>query len=314
MKGIWKDIITAVFWGMLMPGVLLNYGVLYMDRQVPPKENAEEQVLSVRLLQIDGTVTEQDLEGYLTQVLLAEIPASFEEEALKAQAVAARTYAWKAYTTGEKHENGCVCTDPACCQASITEETYLSKGGTQEGIEKIRAAVYATAGSVLTYEEELIDATYFSCSGGSTEAAVAVWGTDVPYLQSVPSPNENAKYDSDTVSFSLEQFCNALGKELNGDPQSWFRNVTYTEGGGVACMSIGGQDYSGTQLRKMLGLRSTVFSIASDKELITITTRGYGHRVGLSQYGANAMAKAGSNYEEILAHYYPGTQLQKVVG
>lgn len=321
MKTICKDIFTALFMGMVLPGILLNFAVMVLnDRgQMPevtvPQETVPQTVaLPMRLQGADGSGEELDMDTYLVGVVLAEMPASFETEALKAQAVAARTYTRKAWETGGKHGDGSVCGNSACCQAYLTVDGYLEKGGTQEGLDKIRSAVLATSGEVLTYEGELIEATYFSCSGGSTEDAAAVWGTDYPYLQSVASPGEEeAAYFTDTVSFSPEEFQKTLGVALSGTPRSWFGTVTYTEGGGVAAMRIGGEAYSGTQLRSMLGLRSTAFAVTADETGITITTQGYGHRVGMSQYGADAMAVNGSTYREILSHYYPGTELTKVI-
>ncbi len=317
MKPLWKDILTAVFMGMVLPGVMLNFTVLFLDSREPETAVIQETIpqagVSMRLQTGEGRVEEMDLDAYLVGVVLAEMPASFEEEALKAQAVVARTYTRKAGVTGGKHGNGSVCGNSACCQAYLTEETYLSSGGTREDLDKIRRAVAATSGQVLTYEGELIEATYFSCSGGSTEDAAAVWGADFPYLQAVPSPGEeNAAHYTDVVVFTPEQFQKAIGVELAGSVGSWFGTVTYTEGGGVASMTIGGQAYQGTELRSLLGLRSTAFTVSAGENAITITTLGYGHRVGMSQYGADAMAVAGNGYESILSHYYPGTKLVRL--
>ena len=139
---------------------------------------------------------------------------------------------------------------------------------------------------------------------------MAVWGAEIPYLKSVPSPGEEqAAHYVDTVTFSVEEFCKRLGKTLGGAPSEWINNITYTEGGGVDTLTICGETYSGTQLRQLLDLRSTAFIITAFGNMITITTKGYGHRVGMSQYGADAMAVSGSTYEQILAHYYPGTIL-----
>lgn len=322
MKAVWKDILTAAFMGMVLPGILLNFTVMVVDRQPQSAEAKKIQQKEtepphtrqmMRLRNSGGTAEEMDMDTYLVGVVLAEMPASFESEALKAQSVAARTYTQKAYTTGGKHGDGSVCTRSACCQAYITEESYLAQGGTSEDLEKVRSAVYATSGQVLTYDETLIEATYFACSGGYTEDAEAVWGTDFPYLQAVPSPGEEQAVSYlDTVIYTPREFQNALGTILDGAPYSWFGMTTYTEGGGVATMYIGGQPYTGTQLRELLSLRSTAFAVEAGSEAITITTLGYGHRVGMSQYGADAMAVAGSSYVQILAHYYPGTTLTQL--
>ncbi len=322
MKTIWKDILTALLMGMVVPGSLLNIMVTVLakkpDSALPAettiRETAPETVpLFMRLRTESGSVEEMDMDRYLVGVVLAEMPVSFESEALKAQAVAARTYTQKAYETGGKHGDGSVCTSPDCCQAYLAETDYLARGGSREGLDKVQSAVAATSGYVLTYAGELIEATYFSCSGGSTEDAAAVWGTDFPYLQAVESPGEeNAAHDTDTVTFTPQAFQNALGVFLSGSPDSWFGAVTYTEGGGVAAMTIGGEIYAGTQLRSLLSLCSTAFTVSATDTEIAITTHGYGHRVGMSQYGADAMAVSGSTFEEILAYYYQGTELTRL--
>lgn len=267
---------------------------------------------TVSVIGNDGTVSTMELESYVLSVVLGEMPTSFEPDALKAQAVVARTFTCRGLLLGVKHENA-VCTDPGCCQAFCSAEAYLEQGGTEAGLAKARQAVTATAGQVLLYDGELIEAVYFSCSGGRTEDAAAVWGTDVPYLRSVSSPGEeNAAHYVDTVRFSADSFSQALGGALSGDPETWIGAVTYTAGGGVETISIGGQVYSGTELRTALGLRSTVFVITALGNSVTVTTKGYGHRVGMSQYGADAMAVQGSDYTQILSHYYQGTALGNV--
>lgn len=327
MRPLWKDILISLFMGLILPGVLLNFAVMLLDSREEPfalqettsetaaQESAapESVVLPMLLRHTDGSVEEMDMDTYLVGVVLAEMPASFEEEALKAQAVVARTYTQKIYTTGGKHGDSSICTQPSCCQAYVTEADYLAKGGTEENIERIRSAVNATSGYVLTYGGALIEATYFSCSGGATEDAAAVWGTDYPYLRSVESPGEeNAAHYTDTVTFTAREFQSALGISLAGEPSAWFGAVTHTAGGGVDTMVIGGETYQGTRLRTLLGLRSTAFEITAEGDTITVTTKGYGHRVGMSQYGADAMAVTGSTYAEILAYYYQGTELTRV--
>ena len=318
MRMLMKEILTAFVMGMVVPGLVLNFAAAALERPAAPEpeetlqptEAVETVALPVLVRTLDGVTREMDMDTYITGVVLAEMPAYFEEEALKAQAVVARTYARKAYVYGGKHGDGSVCTRSSCCQAYKTEEAYLEEGGTQESVDKIRSAVVETSGYVLTYDGVLIEATYFSCSGGKTEDAEAVWGADFPYLQAVVSPGEEeAAYYRDTVSFTAEQFENLMGLDLNGTPAGWFGEVTYTDGGGVETLMIGGQAYKGTQLRSLLGLRSAAFEVSVEGQTITITTRGFGHRVGMSQYGADAMAVMGSTYEEILAHYYQGTEL-----
>lgn len=321
MKQFWKEACLAGFMGVVVPGILLGIFVSFAGKEPKPEDppaaetvpssQPEAARMTVRVLTEDGTVMQMELDDYLVGVVLAEMPVSFESEAQKAQAVVARTYTIRADRGKGKHENAAVCTDSTCCQGYISEADYLASGGSREGIGKIRSAVTETTGYVLTYEGELIEATYFSCSGGNTEDAVAVWGTDVPYLQATSSPGEEkAAHYTDTVSFTPDEFAAALALDLQGAPAGWLGPVTYTAGGGVDTMVIGGITFKGTDLRKALNLRSTAFTMTAGEDSITVTTRGYGHRVGMSQYGADAMAVTGSTYAEILAHYYQGTVLE----
>ena len=308
-----KQIWLCILFSVGLPLVMLA-GVLAWQKEAQPQTVEETQVQeetavrTILVAQSDGSVEEMVLEAYLTGVVLAEMPADFHSEALKAQAVVARTYAMRRLESG-KHTLGAVCMESACCQGYRSEEAYLAEGGSGEAVEKVRQAVADTAGQVLTYGGELIDATYFSSSGGWTEAAVEVWGNDVPYLQSVESPGEETVHASDEQAFSAAEFAGLLGLSDSGDPQDWFAEVTYTDGGGVDTMQIQGEIFEGTALRQLLGLRSTVFEVEVEDGQILVTTHGFGHRVGMSQYGAQAMAEAGSGYEEILTHYYTGTEL-----
>lgn len=318
MKQFWREVGLAVVLGMLMPGLILNI-VTYSSRRyvsesnpTAPTVHTQTEALIIPVLTNDGWVEDMELEEYLTGVVLAEMPASFEEEALKAQAVVARTYTLRAHNGKGKHDGASVCTDSACCQAYRSEENYFTEGGSMESVDKVREAVEDTYGLVLTYQGELIEATYFSCSGGSTEDALAVWGTDVPYLKAVSSPGEeDATYYTDSVSFSQSEIEDKLQLELQEDSAAWFGDVSYTSGGGVDTMVIGGKTFEGTELRQLLGLRSTAFSVTVEGATVTFHTRGFGHRVGMSQYGADAMAVSGCSFEEILQHYYQGTALER---
>ena len=314
VRPLWKDILAAVWLGIIIPGIVLNAFVLkerHRNIIQPSVQIQETQPVgrSILVRDPDGTQIRMDLDNYLTGVLLAEMPGDFHREALKAQSVAARTYTWKAYTTGGKHGDHSVCTDSACCQAYLSDASYLSRGGTQADLDKIRNAVLDTSCFVLLYDGELIDATYFSSSGGSTEAALEVWGTDYPYLRSVFSPEE---VRTDTVIFSVEEFQALLETTFSDHADGWFGAVSYTDGGGVDTMEIGGKIYTGVELRSLLGLKSTDIRIRTDGQSVFITTRGYGHRVGMSQYGANTMAENGSTWQQILQHYYPGTILAPI--
>ena len=307
-----KQTVISFLAGAVIP--LLLTAILQENSQIVPEPEttvplAAAEPVMLRVRTRDGENLDMALEEYLVGVVLAEMPADFEPEALKAQAVVARTYTRKRMQ-GDKHGDAALCMDSGCCQGWRSAEEYTQAGG--KNLEKVRRAVADTAGLVLCYEDELIDATYFSCSGGSTEDAVAVWGREVPYLQAVESPGEEeAPRFSDRVTFTAREFAEKLGLSPSGDPKTWLGAVTHTAGRGVETMVIRGKEFSGTQLRSLLGLRSTAFQMTVEDGAVTITTRGFGHRVGMSQYGAQAMARSGSSFEEILTHYYRGTQLRR---
>ncbi|MBO4418512.1 MAG: stage II sporulation protein D [Oscillospiraceae bacterium] len=260
-------------------------------------------------VQTEQGIRDMDLQTYLTGVLLAEMPVSFAEEALKAQAVACRTYTMSR-TRHSRHENAAVCTDSRCCQGwrDPTEAEPAAR-------EKAEAAVRATDGLVLLYRGQLIDATFFSCSGGRTEDAAAVWGSDLPYLRTVESPGEeDAAHFADELRLPLEDFrqtLTALDSEVSfsGSPDTWIASVRCTAGGGVAELVLGGRVFRGTELRKAFSLRSTAFDLRLGEDGAVFTTRGNGHRVGMSQYGAQAMALGGDDFETILKWYYQGVEL-----
>lgn len=323
----WKEMLIAAVMGLLCPALIFS---MRHDAKTEPEslpkmttvqaeaptagEETEPslEAMTVRVLMEDGTIQQQDLESYITSVVLREMPAEFEPEALKAQAVVARTYTLRRRENTGKHPGADICTDSACCQGYWDVAAYLREGGSQESVNKVSDAVNATQAQVLTYQGKLIEATYFSCSGGMTEDAAAVWGSDLPYLQAVKSPGEEqAGHYTDTVSFSAEDFQAKLQVKLSGSPETWIGKITYTDGGGVATMRIGEQTFTGVELRQKLGLRSTAMVITAVGNRVTVTTKGFGHRVGMSQYGADAMAVTGSTYEEILSHYYQKTLLQR---
>ena len=258
---------------------------------------------------LDGQTREMSLQDYLTGVLLAEMPTDFPAEALKAQAVASRTFALH-QRVARKHTNADICGDSACCQGWVSSEGFSA-----EAVKNAAEAVAATDGLALCYDGELIDATFFSCSGGSTEAAVEVWGSDVPYLQAVESPNEeDAPRYCDETSLPRAEFVRILQTEnpaITG-AEPLLGTITRTQGGGVATATLCGQVFEGTTLRRLFGLRSTDLTIRDEGERIVLTTRGFGHRVGMSQYGARAMAEAGDGFETILLHYYQGAALYRL--
>ena len=272
---------------------------------------------AVRLLQPDGTVVQTDMETYLRQVVAAEMPASFEPEALKAQACAARTYTVRLQNRGGKHDNADVCTDSKCCQAYISPADAELKWGVQAGefSAKIARAVADTDGLGVLYAGEPIEAVFFSSAPGKTTDAVAVWGNSVDYLKSVDSPegDEVPNYRTEVV-LSAEEVKNRIltaypGADLSGKPGSWFSQIYTGESGAVTSVLVGGVTLTGNQVRGALGLRSPAFTVAFDGTDFTFSVTGYGHGVGMSQYGANKMAAEGADFRAILEWYYSGAQV-----
>lgn len=255
----------------------------------------------------EDIVKEMKLDDYIVGVILGELPDTFEMSTLKAQAVAVRTYTLRRVKhSGLKHECAHVCTNHVCCQAYTDPGEYQNTAF----LQKVQDAVTATSNQVLIYNNDLIEATYFSCSGGRTEDAVSVWGTDIPYLKSVDSPGEEmATYYTYALEYTREEFLSLLGL-----PEALLLyddsiDIVYSNGGGAIQVTVGDSVFSGTQIRTLLDLPSTAFCFDFTMDNVIVTTRGNGHRVGMSQYGADAMAVAGSTYSEILMHYYPGTEL-----
>lgn len=266
------------------------------------------------------TIEELNLDEYLLGVVSAEMPATFEEEALKAQAVVARTYT--IYTikhNNGKHQDADICDDSACCQAWITKEDRLARweeNVRKENWSKIENAVYSTKGKVATYDGEVIDAFFHSNSGGKTEEVSNVWGgTDLPYLQSVETAGEDAysQYASE-VTLTKKEFEEKIKTvhsdfTINYDEEDCIKILEYTEGDRVKTVKMGNLELSGVEVRSLLGLRSANFSVEINGENLTFSVKGYGHGVGMSQTGADALAKQGSNYEEIIKHFYVGVEV-----
>lgn len=314
VKMIFKQLLQSVALTGLIPAIMIST-ISSVYSHTDPVPALPEKALNeyhITVLNEDGVADKMALESYITCVLLGEVSAEFHDEALKAQAVAARTYTLYCVEVLKKHTQGAVCKDYRCCQAYRSTEEYLADGGTEDSLGKVISAVEATSGEVLHYASNLICATYFASSGGRTEDALEVWGESYPYLKTVESPGEeDCGYYSEQMQLTPSELQQTLGVTLSGSPSSWFGMVKYTVGGGVDLMRIGGRLYTGVELRKLLKLRSTVMTVTATDEAIIIDTKGYGHRVGMSQHGANAMAKAGSDYRDILEHYYVGTTIHQ---
>lgn len=270
-------------------------------------EQVQEEVdnnIYVSVRRSDGRVVSLELEDYVTGVVGAEMPALFSSEALKAQAVIARTYALKANSMGQ------VLSDNESTQSykDNGELASLWGGNYSSYYSKIKDAVNSTKGVYLTYNGNYIEAVYHSTSNGRTEDSSNVWGNYYPYLVSVDSVYDNTNPSfSISKSFSYSDLSSKLGIGVNSSSE--FNILGYTSGGRVSSISIDGNQFSGVSFRSMLGLRSADFDIVKNDDGVVITTRGYGHGVGMSQYGANGMGKAGYSYQDILLHYYPGVSL-----
>lgn len=268
-----------------------------------------------------GEVEQVKLDEYLCNVVSAEMPATFEQEALKAQAIVARTYTiYK--ILNKKHDNADICDDSTCCQAWISKDERLAKweeNQRESNWQKICSAVNETSGKIITYENKPIDAFFHSNSGGITEVPVNVWGgTGYPYLQSVETSGENTytQYASE-VTLSQEELINKL-KEKYSDISIDFTNsedikiLEYTESTRVKTVKFGNHEISGVEARTLFGLKSTNFEISRDGNNIKFSVKGYGHGVGMSQTGADSMAKNGSRAEEIIKHFYTGVEITEV--
>lgn len=269
---------------------------------------------------IGETLRSMDMETYLLGVVRSEMPASFEEEALKAQAVAARTYVLHKIAAGgsPNHPQADACDDITCCQAYKSEEAAAEDWDADAAAyeEKIRRAVTETDGVCILYEGAPVLAVFHSSSAGTTQDAQSVWSASLPYLQSVETPEDEETVPNyrSTASFSSaqlkERLLEALPEaSLKGSPSNWFTNIRQQPNGTVTSLSVGGVEVGGNRLRTILELRSACFTISFDGDQVTFSVTGYGHGVGMSQYGANVLAADGMTYQEILAWYYTGTEV-----
>lgn len=275
-------------------------------------------------LQIEpDLVVSLPLEEYLIGVVAAEMPASFHPEALKAQAVAARTYALHRLTSGsrdEKHPGAHLCADPGHCQAWIPRAEMRRRWGLVRFhfyYGRIADAVRATTGEVLVYQDRLIDPVYHaSCGGKGTEDAVEVWGREVPYLKGVPCTwDPPHRMQPVLASLSLQDFFARLGLNESAVPAGQglggpVQVLERTRSGRVKKVRVGTRVFRGVDFRESLGLRSTDFTVRATGNQVIFSTRGYGHAVGLCQYGAQGLALQGRTYRQILTYYYRGVQLK----
>ncbi len=281
----------------------------------------EELLMNVYLSE-ENRMEKMTLEGYVCGVVAAEMPATYHIEALKAQAVAARTRAlWQMENGGcALHPGADICTDSAHCQGYATLSECQARWGNEYELyrNRILQAERDTRDELLTYEGEPITVMYHAISGGRTEDAATVFSQSLPYLISVDSNGEEdvGGLLTDTT-LTFDEIADALNASIEGSKVSGEevrRTLSigeYTDTGRVKSMQVGSALIDATDFRRALGLRSTWFSLSMDDNGITFHQRGYGHGVGMSQAGANGMAADGANYSDILLHYYPGVTLEK---
>lgn len=300
---------------LLLIVVVVLTMVLLIEIKTPKKEiqnnknNNNQEEIKVKNI-ATGAIETKDLENYVMGVVAAEMPASFSIEALKAQAIASRSYAY--YKMKQNNGNYDIIADVSN-QAYINDDEMHEKWQEDYDIyyKKIKEAVDGTKNEVMTYDGQVIEAFYFAMSNGYTEDVVSVFGESLPYLKSVESKWDNnslSNYEVNT-QLSTEEFLKKLNLNNN---IIVINNQIYDETGRTKEITINSTTFKGTEFRKLLNLRSTDFNIEVDNNIVNITTKGYGHGVGMSQYGANGMAKDGFDCYTILKYYYKDIEFQKL--
>lgn len=331
MKKIIVYIFFLIFIIFLIP-ILFTKGFKAKETIAKVEENKIENKIEnqydyksynlIKLLHIKtNEIQEVNLDEYLYSVVSAEMPADFQEEALKAQAVVARTYTiYKIVNNQQKHGEANICDSAACCQAWISKEERFTKWGgevRQSNWDKIVRAVDNTQGKIITYHGEPINAFFHSNSGGNTEIPINVWGgSGYPYLQSVQTSGEEqySQYSSEAV-LTKEELISKI-KEKHSELQIDFNQQDCivikekTDGNRVKTLKVGNLELAGVEIRSLLGLRSANFNVSIEENSIKFSVIGYGHGVGMSQTGADSLAKQGQNFEQIIKHFYTGVEIK----
>lgn len=326
-----KTFLFYLFLCILLTSIPLIPAKVLKQKTVPEEPEAETETIPTpsgrecyHVLDKDsGEILEVPVRDYLIGAVGAEMPVSFEEEALKAQTVAAHTYAERQAALSDRRPElkGADFSDDASqYQAFYTKEELkkLYNDNFEEYYHKLETVVDSVLNEIIYYEDEPIIAAFHAMSGGKTESAKNVWGSEIAYLQSVDSKDDkNAPQFEQTVTYTADEVKTMLlssreGLFLGTDTAHWFGEPEYSEAGTVLQIPVGTSIFTGQELRTIFSLRSAVFSIQYEKNQFSFITHGYGHDVGMSQYGANEMAKSGADYQEILAHYYPDTEIKKL--
>ncbi len=289
---------------------ILLIGVVEIKKKDHSFFNKEK---TIKVKTKEEQIEELKIEDYIIGVIAGEMPASFETEALKAQAVASRSYAM--YKILHNENNNYDVLSDITHQVYLTEDEMKEKWGDQYHyyLNKITEAVKDTEKEVMYYNDEIIEAFYFSMSNGATEDSKSVFEEDLPYIKAVSSTWDNESLNNFlvTTTFSKEEFCAKL--KLAECQTITIDNINYSASHRINYLTINNQTYKGTEIRSLLNLRSTDFSFDINEKNILVTTKGYGHGVGMSQYGANGMAKDGYDYKQILNYYYKDITINKMV-
>ena len=332
-------IVAAVVFALMLVLPLPAFGVLEGDKSVPPSSGASApspggnassgqapaEEATFKILDVkSGEVVEMGEREFLIGTVANELYPTYHSEAMKAQAVAAYTYYGCKRTAERKSPT------PDLKGADFSDVTSrFPEGYTVEGLKerwgdnfdtyykKVCDAVDAVLGRRILYQGQPILAAYHAISSGTTETAQVVWGSDYPYLQSVPSPGDSLSPNYETVvSFKKDEFAEAMekavdGLKLDGEASGWITGEpSLSPAGTVTSLTVGGQALTGRQIREALSLRSACFTVKFAEDTFTFTVKGFGHGVGLSQYGADYMARQGADYKELLTHYYTGVTIE----
>ncbi len=336
MKKFLLYFFAFIFVCFLLPAFLTKQDVPVVMQEDSKNENQETQAETkndveynynkygtINLLHKDTNQVETvELDNYLYNVVSAEMPASFELEALKAQSIVARTYTiYK--ILNKKHENADICDDSNCCQAWVSKEDRLARweeSQRESNWAKIEQCVNETKGKIITYNNSPINAFFHSNSGGKTELPVNVWGggSNMPYLQIVETSGEEgySQYSSE-VELTNEELINKLKTKyqdikIDFNNQEDIKILEYTDSNRVKTVKFGNHNISGVEARSILNLKSTNFEIIKQEGKIKFTVKGYGHGVGMSQTGADSLAKQGQNYEQIIHHFYSNVEIKEI--
>lgn len=308
---------------MLIIMILVGLVILIPCCTMLLKFEPEPEVYDDKSINVFNHLTKQvmhmKLDEYIVGVVAGEMPASFELEALKAQAIVARTYAYRRILTPDQrvkkiNAEADVITNPNICQAWISDERMQEKWGPKEYKKykaKIEEAVKATRGQILVYQGKPIDALFHaSCGGRKTENVSEVWGNSYPYLVSVEcAPHKDRHYQVKNI-FTFNELSKALG--INFKNNKTIKVIERTQTNRVKQIKIANKTFKATELRTLLGLKSTWFTYQIGKDTVSFTTRGYGHGVGLCQYGATYLATQGEKYNQILKRYYQGVEIVSI--